>query len=288
MIFIKPSEIAAKIMTLLDESDEFVLFVSPYIKIAEWPKLLKRLEQAKARGINIHFIIRDEESNWNSFQELDSLGISYSSISRLHCKFYLSEKEVIVTSMNLHKSSDDFSLDIGYQTSEAERLYELKDFSQRFLQFDFQGFKPTTTVQKIDFLPALNEELNKRMNKSIHIKEELNGSYLIQTGANQYTFFIWNARKQNRLRINGILSGNEYSTLLKSNSLIKKLKEFELEIYDRYKSRNSYPLIWATSTIILEADSFERLNSVEVNKVIELIAFFVIEVDAYKLEVSSC
>lgn len=36
MKFIKPSEISSKVMTLFDESDEFVLVVSPYVKILRW------------------------------------------------------------------------------------------------------------------------------------------------------------------------------------------------------------------------------------------------------------
>ncbi len=44
MKFIKPPELSSKIMTLLDESDTFVILVSPYVKISRWYKLLKKLE----------------------------------------------------------------------------------------------------------------------------------------------------------------------------------------------------------------------------------------------------
>ena len=40
MKLIKPSEISAKILTLLDESNERVILVSPYMKIPKWDKLL--------------------------------------------------------------------------------------------------------------------------------------------------------------------------------------------------------------------------------------------------------
>lgn len=108
-------------MTLFDESDEFVLIVSSYVKILRWYKLLKKLENLKRRKIKHSFIIRDDFSgNSNSFKELDELGIGFTAIPDLHCKLYMNEKYVIVSSMNLLLSSEINSIELAYQTETKE------------------------------------------------------------------------------------------------------------------------------------------------------------------------
>lgn len=45
MKLIKPSEISARIFTLLDESDERVMIVSPYLKISKWYKFINKVNE---------------------------------------------------------------------------------------------------------------------------------------------------------------------------------------------------------------------------------------------------
>jgi hypothetical protein len=42
---INPSEISARILTLLDESDERVIIVSPYMKISKWYKFVNKVNE---------------------------------------------------------------------------------------------------------------------------------------------------------------------------------------------------------------------------------------------------
>jgi hypothetical protein len=60
MKLIKPSEISAWILTLLDESDERVIIVSPFMKISKWYKIVKKINELKTRGIISEINVRDD------------------------------------------------------------------------------------------------------------------------------------------------------------------------------------------------------------------------------------
>ena len=51
MKLIKPSDISARILPLLDESDERVIIVSPYMKISKWYKFMHKVNGLKTRRI---------------------------------------------------------------------------------------------------------------------------------------------------------------------------------------------------------------------------------------------
>ncbi len=51
MKLIKPSEISARILTLLEESDERVIIVSTYMKISKWYKFMNKVNGLKTRRI---------------------------------------------------------------------------------------------------------------------------------------------------------------------------------------------------------------------------------------------
>jgi len=44
-------------MTLIEESDEFVVIVSPYVKISKWYKLVKKFEKLNTKNIPVIFVI---------------------------------------------------------------------------------------------------------------------------------------------------------------------------------------------------------------------------------------
>ncbi|MEN8156635.1 MAG: hypothetical protein ABFS10_06780 [Bacteroidota bacterium] len=134
MKFIKPSEISAKILTLLEESDERVIIVSPYIKISKWYKLILKIQSLKARNIVTEIYVRDDTNNKTTYHELDQLELEYKKIPHLHSKLYLNEKYGIITSMNLLLSSEINSLEIGYTTETRKEYKELIRFYHRHIR----------------------------------------------------------------------------------------------------------------------------------------------------------
>jgi hypothetical protein len=129
MKLIKPAEISAKIMTLIDEAKEKIIIVSPYNSIIGWTKLTNRIKKAQANGIKINWYTRGNNVSASNSEEIRFLNINPILIDDLHAKVYFNEKYAIFTSMNMCKASDDKSIDFGYIT---ETSLEYKDLFSAF------------------------------------------------------------------------------------------------------------------------------------------------------------
>lgn len=136
MKLIKPSEISARILTLLDESDERIIIISPYMKISKWYKLINKIKKVKAKGIHIEIYVRDDPENIATYRDLENLSLEYKKIPHLHSKLYLNERNGIVTSMNLLLSSEINSLEIGYATETPTEYNDLLHFFHRYIRID--------------------------------------------------------------------------------------------------------------------------------------------------------
>lgn len=281
MKFIKPSEISSKIMTLFEESDEFVIIVSPYVKISKWYKLLKKFDNLKRRNIPFQFIIRDDKTNQTSFQELNELGIDYSAIPDLHCKLYLNEKYAIVSSMNLLLSSEINSLELAYVTETAEEHQELIEFSERYLNIDFTQKAPQPDQQQeadFDLGGYIEKNLSNKLGSRIRVRQN-NGSIDVNTRSNNYSCFIWNA-KQNFLRISGILSGKEYDYLNEHPEALPQINGLKVELQ---KGGNGYyDSIWATSESSLKSYDLVYVYKDEKHWIADRIVDFASEINGYK------
>lgn len=134
MRLIKPSEISARILTLLEESDERVIIVSPYVKIAKWYKLIKKVKGLKSRKVIVEIYVRDDPENHVTYHDLDRLELEYYKIPNLHCKLYMNERYGIVTSMNLLLTSEINSLEIGYLTESLSEYNDLQSYYHRYIR----------------------------------------------------------------------------------------------------------------------------------------------------------
>ena len=150
-------EISSKLMTLIDYSKDYLVFVSPYVNFSKWIKLKNCLERAVNRGIKIDFYIR-EDADIDEAQFKD-FNITPIRIKNLHAKLYLSESKAIVTSQNIVYYSDINSIDIGYETETEAELKELKSFIEVYLRQDI--VKPSVDNKKSD-LPDSNNILKHK------------------------------------------------------------------------------------------------------------------------------
>lgn len=278
MKFIKPSEISSKIMTLIEESDEYVIIVSPYIKISKWYKLLKKLNDLNERNITVEFIVRDDKTNHISFEELNGLGFKYKAIKDLHCKLYLNEKYAIVSSMNLLLSSEINSLELAYQTETESEFIELKEFCKRHLHIDFTQNLNSKTESTNDWRDDVYNKVSGRLDREIETKE-VNGTFHVNTGTNNYSAFIWNT-KQNLLRVSGILSGNEYDFLERNPQNIPEVKGLKIELQPG--GGKHYATIWGTLETSLNSSDLNYVYDKEMSVIAEKVAEFILEIDGFK------
>ncbi len=134
MKLIKPSEISARILTLLEESDERVIIVSPYMKISKWYKFMNKVNGLKNRRIHTEIYVRDDPDNAATYRDLEKLALQYKKIPHLHSKLYLNERYGIVTSMNLLLSFEINSLEIGYAADLKEITHRIREELKRIVK----------------------------------------------------------------------------------------------------------------------------------------------------------
>lgn len=124
--FLTRKGIVQHLYRIIEEAEEELVLISPYIKVDDETKnLLKKT----TRGTDIHVIFGKSQSERNLDNvksSFDLPGIPVSFIKELHAKCYLNEKEALVTSMNLHEFSQENNHEMGILVSKQDdlELYE--------------------------------------------------------------------------------------------------------------------------------------------------------------------
>lgn len=159
MEFIQPTEIASKIMTLMDEAELKLILVSPYNDFSKWIKMKKHLKSAIERGVELKYFIRDQKKiDLNQFKELN---IDPIVIKDLHAKIYLNEKYAIMTSMNILEYSDINSLDFAYKTENSREYKEITSFIKIHLD------KKISIHEEAEIIEPLTEKEIEILEKTI-------------------------------------------------------------------------------------------------------------------------
>ena len=129
--FIRDWDIPSEILNLLEESEEYVVIVSPYISL--WDNLTFSLKKSIKRKVVIKWYYREGEVKSNVINELEKIGVKMKGIGNLHSKLYLSEKLGIVSSMNLYEYSSKSNREIGLVTDKGDLLGDFKYYIEEQL-----------------------------------------------------------------------------------------------------------------------------------------------------------
>jgi hypothetical protein len=226
MELIKSSEISARIYTLLDESYEQVILVSPYMKISKWYKLLRKLDEVKSRGVLPEIYVRDDPDNIATYSDLDQLVLPYKKIPHLHSKLYMNEQQGIVTSMNLLLSSEINSLEIGYATENWAEYNELSAYYFRnFQKGEIIYPEPRTSLHDSNlnlFIKTIKEELLITCRNSWFLIEGI--ALHISTGGNNFRLQIIDGKLNITTKLRSA-SRSKKGTLLPFSSITEKISD---------------------------------------------------------------
>lgn len=174
MEIINPNEIGVKISTLIAESNEKFYAITPYVKVADWKKIIVSIEQAKKRNVAITFFIR--EIDQKNYEILTHLGVDIFKIAGLHTKLYFNETEVIVSSMNLYEFSDLHSIDIAILYKDKESYNKIYDYYLKYIKpHNTRHYLSKTTENN---LIKIQEYLVDRFSNT---KINLSGDYLFSS-----------------------------------------------------------------------------------------------------------
>mgnify|MGYP006291440497 FL=1 len=274
MKFIKPSEISASILTLLDESDERVILVSPYMKISKWYKFMNKINGLKAREITTGIYVRDDPENKDTFRDLDRLELEYKKIPHLHCKLYMNERYGIVTSMNLLLSSEIHSLEIGYATETWNEYNELLSFYYRYIHTgeavhcDTIAGRPAADLKQV--MHSIREGIKRTAKNSWFWLAE--NAMHISTGRNNYRISI----NEGYLRITAFLridSATKQKSVQYCSLIVKKISDLTAMNIDmlpgsetdilQLSGQSPHTLKSTCITAILESEAAYLVKSVQ-------------------------
>ena len=117
--FIYEDDLNAGLSRIIKEANEFLLIVSPFIKLH--PRTKSLLEEKKQQPqVEITVVFGKNEDNMEksmSREDLEYLkgfpNIAILHESRLHAKYYANEKSALLTSMNLYDYSQNNNIEFG-------------------------------------------------------------------------------------------------------------------------------------------------------------------------------
>ena len=131
---IRDSFINSHLLELIGRSEKYLVLVSPYLKL--WGHLETQIENSVKRGVDVQLWYRSDQENKykKTYDKLSKMGVKVDKIDTLHSKLYLSEKEGLMTSMNLLDFSKSNSREIGILTDERRMLNQFKDYIEDLTQ----------------------------------------------------------------------------------------------------------------------------------------------------------
>lgn len=121
-------QISPAIIDLIKAAKEHVVLITPYVKT--WGHLESELKSATGRGVVVSLFFRKDqrEKYTKTLEKLVSLGVYVFEVDLLHAKIYASEKEVIVSSMNLYDFSAKNSEEVAVYSDGDKLLTQIWDY----------------------------------------------------------------------------------------------------------------------------------------------------------------
>jgi sugar-specific transcriptional regulator TrmB len=127
------SDVAPQFQQLVKNANENIIFVTPYIEL--WPHLKDELRDAIERHVDITFLIREDHTAHKpeNLEWLHANRVKVYLIPNLHAKIYLNEKTVLVSSMNVHRTSITDSKDFAMFIKNQEQEQMLREYVKRLI-----------------------------------------------------------------------------------------------------------------------------------------------------------
>jgi hypothetical protein len=133
------------LVEIIDEADETLIIVSPFIKLdnlkGDLKKFVEKLKE-KSRIVELHTRPKGHDKGVEEIYTVEKLSKIFTGISpdhiyfnkNLHAKLYFNGKKALITSMNLLDYSIENSIEIGYLTDDIDECKKIKEqFYEKYL-----------------------------------------------------------------------------------------------------------------------------------------------------------
>jgi phosphatidylserine/phosphatidylglycerophosphate/cardiolipin synthase-like enzyme len=124
--FIYDDKITPAIYELIEQAEEELIIVSPYISL--WGHLINKLD--KLRTCNVCFIARKNQEGKldDLIKKMNEIRIELRVVENLHAKIYMNEKACIVSSMNLYEFSTSNSREIAVILQDKDTISDIRNY----------------------------------------------------------------------------------------------------------------------------------------------------------------
>jgi len=279
MKIIPPYQITSEILNLINESEKYLIIVSPYVNFKNWDRIKLDIKNALKRNVQINFYTRLDNENFKSWEEIESLGIKPKLIKNLHAKLYFNEKSGIVTSMNLLTSSNLNAIEFGSIYNTENELIELRSFVKKYLEPNLEKEKPKDEdlyLAKEKFDVVLSNFLSNNLGRYVSCRWK-NGVLNINAN-NQYFMSI--DKVKNLFSISGIISTDEKNSFDDFKTTNKdKFITSEIFTQGEQDSMGSAVLLTKKS---FTSSNFNYLNVNEKKEILDISWNFIKELRDYK------
>lgn len=161
-------EVPTQLLSVIRNADKYAVIVTPYIKL--WGHAKQAIEQAKRKGIQMTFLVRsDQQDDLERARDdliwLQSNDVAVWGVERLHAKIYLNEKSVVISSMNLHQSSAQNSLEIAMVVQDQNSIRRIREYVEKSLK---ESSQPLSSAMAIGVSPRATTSPTKGYTRSSH------------------------------------------------------------------------------------------------------------------------
>lgn len=180
MKILGPSAISGEIMDLITSAKKQIIIVSPYHEITGWEKIINKIKKAQAKGIKFIWYSRKNAKQKFPNELWELFRINPSLIDDLHAKLYMNEVTAVVTSLNLCKSSDEKSTDIGHITESQAEFDEIYDFYETYIKGYELSENPIIKPKSVEDHINASQKISKNISDSaaeIGIYEHITKKY---------------------------------------------------------------------------------------------------------------
>ncbi|SNC77623.1 PLD-like domain-containing protein [Hymenobacter gelipurpurascens] len=280
MKILSPHHISSELLELIHSAKKYLVLVSPYVNITQWPQLTSALTAALHRGVRVEAFVRYDPDNAVSWEELETLGIRPRLITNLHAKFYFNETDGLISSLNLLSSSNASALEIGCKLETELELQELQNFVKRYLVPLEQADRPSEDdlyLSKEKFMVVLEHYLQQVTRTNSRVSYQHN-QFKIRSGDNYFDLLL--DKVKNLVAIMAFLSHDEKEEYEKLKSQFFNVPGI---YYDYNAGSNGY-----RTTLVGELDMrlsttyLDKLRVSEKKQLLDAIAQFVLDILAFK------
>ncbi|WP_158626397.1 phospholipase D-like domain-containing protein [Corallococcus sp. AB049A] len=145
------SDTQAHLTRIITEAERHLVLVSPYVRFDKLRLLARHIHGALAKRVEVTLVLRDRDFSTGKEDPLDSdaltqlrqAGLKVLLLKDLHAKVYISEKNALLTSLNLLESSFNNSIEIGtWLTAGTAEYAAVDDFLKREVHLTAQAVPP--------------------------------------------------------------------------------------------------------------------------------------------------